>query len=180
MEFRLLDKPQLLIVGGPNGSGKTTVAMKYATAEGIPYIGADAIAASLAPDDPTSARIEAGRQFIQSVDGLQASALASWNRRCPDDHSAIAFTQRATMAMRSPSSLYSSIRSTFALHVSPSGFAKVVTMFLKQISGVATFAAWGISGHISGHSIAISPIAGSCCTMEEANYKTSRLVRDRR
>ncbi len=67
MEARLPDKPQLLIVGGPNGSGKTTVAMQYATSEGIPYIGADAIAASLAPDDPTSVRVDAGRQFIRSV-----------------------------------------------------------------------------------------------------------------
>lgn len=67
------DRPQLLIVGGPNGSGKTTVAMQYATSEGIPYIGADAIAASLAPDDPTSAQVEAGRQFIHSIDDWIAS-----------------------------------------------------------------------------------------------------------
>lgn len=64
----MADKPQLLIVGGPNGSGKTTVAMKYATAQAIPYIGADAIAASLNPEDPASIRIEAGRRFIRSVD----------------------------------------------------------------------------------------------------------------
>jgi predicted ABC-type ATPase len=68
MEHGLTDKPQLLIVGGPNGSGKTTVAMQYATAHAIEYIGADAIAASLDPNDPTSARVEAGRQFVQSVD----------------------------------------------------------------------------------------------------------------
>lgn len=35
------DKPRLLIVGGPDGSGKTTVAMQYATAEEIPNLGAD-------------------------------------------------------------------------------------------------------------------------------------------
>lgn len=73
MEARLPDKPQLLIVGGPNGSGKTTVAMQYAASQGIPYIGADAIAASLVPDDPTSARVEAGRQFIRSIDDSIAS-----------------------------------------------------------------------------------------------------------
>ena len=51
--------------------------MQYATAESIAYIGADAIAASLDPDDPTSARVEAGRQFIQSID----DAIAN-NRSC--------------------------------------------------------------------------------------------------
>lgn len=42
--------------------------MQYASAESIAYFGADAIAASLDPDNPTSARVEAGRQFIRSVD----------------------------------------------------------------------------------------------------------------
>lgn len=62
------DKPRLLIVGGPNGSGKTTVAMQYATAAGIPYLGADEIAASLDRVAPESVRVEAARQFIRSVD----------------------------------------------------------------------------------------------------------------
>ena len=64
----MVDKPRLLIVGGPNGSGKTTIALQYATAEGIPYIGADQIAGSIDPVTPESRRIEAGRQFIRSVD----------------------------------------------------------------------------------------------------------------
>lgn len=64
----LAETPQLLIVGGPNGAGKTTVALQYASSEAIAYIGADAIAALIAPDDPTSARVEAARQFIRSVD----------------------------------------------------------------------------------------------------------------
>ncbi len=68
MERGLADTPQLLVVGGPNGSGKTTVALQYASSEAIAYIGADAIAALIAPDDPTSARVEAARQFIRSVD----------------------------------------------------------------------------------------------------------------
>ena len=61
------DKPQLLIVGGPNGSGKTTVATQYSADQSVSYIGADAIAASLVPADPTSARIAAGREFSRRV-----------------------------------------------------------------------------------------------------------------
>ena len=67
MESPLIEKPKLLIVGGPNGSGKTTIAKQYAAAEDVPYIGADEIAASLQPASPDLARIEAGRQFIRSV-----------------------------------------------------------------------------------------------------------------
>ena len=37
-------------------------------AEGAPYVGADEIAASLDPVAPESVRIEAGRQFIQTID----------------------------------------------------------------------------------------------------------------
>ncbi|MCA9045851.1 MAG: AAA family ATPase, partial [Planctomycetaceae bacterium] len=72
----MTDKPQLLVVGGPNGSGKTTVAMQYADAEGMGYIGADAIAASLNPDDPTAARIEAGKHFIRSFNSAIANRLS--------------------------------------------------------------------------------------------------------
>jgi predicted ABC-type ATPase len=64
----LADSPQLLVVGGPNGAGKTTLAREYASVTGITYLGADAIAESLAPNDPASARFDAGRQFIESVD----------------------------------------------------------------------------------------------------------------
>lgn len=57
------DIPELLIVSGPNGSGKTTLAEEYAEKLGYPYLGADKIAARLAPEDPLSQRIEASRQF---------------------------------------------------------------------------------------------------------------------
>lgn len=59
--------PQMLIVGGPNGSGKTTFVRKAMLARGFPYIGADEIAASINPDNPASAVFEAGRQFIERV-----------------------------------------------------------------------------------------------------------------
>jgi len=57
----------MLVVSGPNGSGKTTMARSYASQFGYPYIGADEIAASLAPEDPASQRIAAGRQFASQV-----------------------------------------------------------------------------------------------------------------
>ena len=64
----LTDVPYLLVVGGPNGSGKTTVALEYSSETGFPYIGADAIAASLNPADPAAVRVEASRQFMRTVD----------------------------------------------------------------------------------------------------------------
>jgi predicted ABC-type ATPase len=63
------DSARLLIVGGPNGSGKTTLAIEYAAELGFPYVGADAIAETLDPEDPSRVRIAASRQFIQTVDG---------------------------------------------------------------------------------------------------------------
>lgn len=60
----------MLIVGGPNGSGKTTIAREYSSEFRIPYVGADAIAEALNPDNPAAARIAACRQFIATVDQL--------------------------------------------------------------------------------------------------------------
>lgn len=62
----MIDAPQLLIVGGPNGSGKTTVALEYSNEYGLPYLGADAIAATLNPADPAAADFVAARRFIES------------------------------------------------------------------------------------------------------------------
>ena len=53
-----------IVVGGPNGSGKTTFAESYATIRNIPYLGADKIAYELDSHDPYSRRIEAGTQFV--------------------------------------------------------------------------------------------------------------------
>ena len=62
-------QPRLVVVGGPNGSGKTTFARQYARSEGLPYLGADDIAYQLSPDDPAKVRVTAGR--------------AAWPRRAP-------------------------------------------------------------------------------------------------
>ncbi len=61
-------RPELVVVAGPNGVGKTTLAREYAFDKGIPYIGADAIAETISPTEPAIARIEAGRRFLLSVD----------------------------------------------------------------------------------------------------------------
>jgi predicted ABC-type ATPase len=53
---------------GPNGSGKTTLAIEYAVEFGLPYVGADAIAATLNPTNPAAAQMAAGRLFIQTLE----------------------------------------------------------------------------------------------------------------
>ena len=57
----------LIVVGGPNGAGKTTFADEYVALHGHRYIGADAIATSLSPDEPLQARISASREFLTQV-----------------------------------------------------------------------------------------------------------------
>jgi predicted ABC-type ATPase len=58
---------EFVIVGGPNGSGKTTTARRVAAAcEGL-YIGADAIAAEMNPADPLSVRIAASKGFVHRI-----------------------------------------------------------------------------------------------------------------
>jgi predicted ABC-type ATPase len=59
--------PRLVVVGGPNGAGKTTLARAYAAAHGVRYLGADDIAAQLAPHDPASVRVAAARGFSRAL-----------------------------------------------------------------------------------------------------------------
>jgi predicted ABC-type ATPase len=72
-----LNQPRMLIVGGPNGAGKTTVALAYADELHLPYVGADAIAASLNPTDPARAQVAASREFIGTLAELQRFIAAS-------------------------------------------------------------------------------------------------------
>ena len=63
----MADPPELLVVAGPNGSGKTTLALAFAANSNVPYLGADAIAEGITPSDPSSARLESGRRFIDAL-----------------------------------------------------------------------------------------------------------------
>lgn len=62
-----MSERRLVIVGGPNGSGKSTFAEEYVHRFGMAYLGADAIAAELAPHDPLSVRVAAGKQFVRRL-----------------------------------------------------------------------------------------------------------------
>jgi len=59
----------VIVIAGPNGSGKTTFASEYLRDSDIQYISADALAAELVstPEDLDKAKIQAGRLFFQEI-----------------------------------------------------------------------------------------------------------------
>ena len=56
----------VIVIAGPNGSGKTTFASEYLRDSDVEYISADALAAELVstPEDLDKAKIQAGRLFF--------------------------------------------------------------------------------------------------------------------
>lgn len=61
--------PKIIIIAGPNGSGKTTFAREFLPQEaGCPvFINADLIAAGLSPFAPELAAIRAGRLMLEEI-----------------------------------------------------------------------------------------------------------------
>jgi predicted ABC-type ATPase len=55
---------ELVVVAGPNGSGKTTFAQEYLSQHVCTYLSADLVAERLSPGAPEKARLAAGRQFL--------------------------------------------------------------------------------------------------------------------
>lgn len=74
---------EIVLIGGPNGAGKTTAARVLLTRQltGIPFLNADEIARSIAPENPESAAIDAGRILLEQLHDLvwrgQSFALES-------------------------------------------------------------------------------------------------------
>lgn len=62
-----MNSKQLTVIAGPNGSGKTTFAQEFLSQTPQRYLSADLIASQLAPDDPASAEMAAGRVFLQRL-----------------------------------------------------------------------------------------------------------------
>lgn len=62
-----MNKPELFIVGGANGSGKTTFAREIVAETGIEYLGADEIAAEINQTAPEKVKIEAARIFSKRL-----------------------------------------------------------------------------------------------------------------
>ena len=62
----------VIVVAGPNGSGKTTFASEYLRDSDVQYISADALAGELVskPDECEKVRIQAGRLFFGKIQRL--------------------------------------------------------------------------------------------------------------
>ncbi|CAN5529849.1 zeta toxin family protein [soil metagenome] len=63
-----MEKPKLIIIGGANGSGKTTFAREIVHSISIKFLGADEIAAELNQREPEKVAIEAARIFSKRFD----------------------------------------------------------------------------------------------------------------
>ena len=63
---------QVIIVAGANGSGKTTFAKKYleTVEEKYEFLNADEFAKQMSPEDPSKARIAAGKKVVKSINSL--------------------------------------------------------------------------------------------------------------
>lgn len=61
---------KIIIIAGPNGAGKTTFAKDFLPSEAktLNFINADLIAAGLAPFNPESIAIKAGRLMLEEID----------------------------------------------------------------------------------------------------------------
>jgi len=57
----------MIVVGGPNGSGKTTFVRGVLKSKSSEYLSADAIAAEINPENPESVPIQAGRLFVERL-----------------------------------------------------------------------------------------------------------------
>jgi predicted ABC-type ATPase len=66
---------KIIIIAGPNGAGKTTFAKNFLPAEAqtLKFINADLIAAGLAPFNPETVALKAGRLMLEEIDECVAA-----------------------------------------------------------------------------------------------------------
>ena len=64
------NKPELIIVGGPNGVGKSTIALEYSSQFKLPYLSADEIAKKLKDEKTKNHELVAGRKFFKKLDEI--------------------------------------------------------------------------------------------------------------
>ena len=64
------DKKEAVIVAGANGSGKTTFARQFLDITKYEFLNADEIAKELSPEDPSKARIVAGKKVLSMLGEL--------------------------------------------------------------------------------------------------------------
>lgn len=68
--------PSCYVIGGPNGSGKTTVALGLLPSLGVTeFVNADAIAAGLSPLNPEGMALRAGRLMLERLQGLVSAEM---------------------------------------------------------------------------------------------------------
>ncbi|MFA7405179.1 MAG: AAA family ATPase [Pelobacteraceae bacterium] len=66
----MTNTPKIVIIAGPNGAGKTTFAREFLPNEAHcpTFINADLIAAGLAPFEPDTVAVRAGRVMLEEID----------------------------------------------------------------------------------------------------------------
>jgi len=69
--------PQLYIIAGPNGSGKTTFASRFLPlfTQSNEFVNADVIAQRLSPKHPEAAAIRAGREMLERIETLASQKI---------------------------------------------------------------------------------------------------------
>lgn len=66
----LSSKRELLIIAGPNGSGKTTFARAFISEKGYQFLNADEINKELLQEKKASSLISAGKEYFKRLDKL--------------------------------------------------------------------------------------------------------------
>ena len=71
------NNPNLYIIAGPNGSGKTTFVKKFLPGyvKCLNFVNADLIASGLSPFSPDSAAIKAGRLMLDEIDAFRKQGV---------------------------------------------------------------------------------------------------------